>query len=72
MDKPQDKIHLSLRPYDKSLEDNLAMYDNMPYLRDATLCNEETIALISGNIVKGYRCNMRDYYKTTEKETVST
>lgn len=72
MDALQDKGSKPLRPYDKSLEDNLKMYDNMPYNRDANLCNYEAIALVSGNLIKGYRCNMRDPYILKSSQTTST
>lgn len=40
--------------YDKSLEDNMTMYDNQPYKKDPDLCNTNTVRLISGNVMKFY------------------
>lgn len=44
------------KPYDTSLEDNISMYDKLPYKRDEDLCNVSTLGLVSGNLVKFYRC----------------
>lgn len=55
----QDTAMYSQTPmklYDKTLEVNLTMYDNMPYKRDDSICNRSTVRLISGNIIKYYRC----------------
>lgn len=43
-----------LRPYDSSMEDNLTMYDDIPYERDTDLCNQKTITLHSPNMLKYY------------------
>lgn len=40
--------------YDKSLEDNMTMYDNQPYKRDYELCNTNNVRLVSGNVMKYY------------------
>lgn len=45
-------------PYDYTLEEKISMYDLMPYNRDNTLCNGDTLGLISGNIIKYYRCKL--------------
>lgn len=45
------------KPYDTSLEDNISMYDKLPYKRDEDLCNVSTLGLVSGNLVKFYRCS---------------
>lgn len=61
----QDMNPLILAPlmmYDKSLEENLTMYDEMPYIRDDSLCNRSTVRLVSGNIIKYYRYNLVDPY----------
>ena len=52
-DVRKDEIH---RPYDASLENNLSMYDKLPYKRDIDLCNASSIAMESGNLIKYYRC----------------
>lgn len=44
------------KPYDTTLEDNISMYDKLPYKRNEDLCNVSTLALNSGNLVKFYRC----------------
>lgn len=45
------------KPYDTTLEDNISMYDKLPYKRNEDLCNISTLGLNSGNLVKFYRCN---------------
>lgn len=45
-----------VRPYDDSVWDHLKMYDNAPYVWDVDLSNENVITLVSGNIIKSYRC----------------
>lgn len=47
-------------PYDTTLEHSFIMYDNMPYERDVSICNEEHLGLLGGNIIKYYRCNFLD------------
>lgn len=50
-------------PYDSTLEDTFPMYDNMPYIRDISICNQEYLGLLSGNIIKYYRCKFSDNMK---------
>ena len=40
--------------YDKSLEDNITMYDNQEYKKDSDLINQDQIRLVSGNVIKYY------------------
>lgn len=51
-----------LRPYDAAGEYNLTMYDHLPYDRDLSLCNSDAIMMESGNIIKYYRCAMKEPY----------
>lgn len=44
------------KPYDTTLEENISMYDKLPYKRNEDLCNLSTLGLNSGNLVKFYRC----------------
>lgn len=44
------------QPYDKTLEENMSMYDKLPYKRDEEMCNASTLCMTSGNLVKYYRC----------------
>lgn len=50
-------------PYDKSLEENISMYDKQAYICDVTLCNADTLGLVSGNVIKYYRCNIGEIKK---------
>lgn len=45
---------LTHQKYDKSLEDNITMYDNQEYKKDSDLITEDKIKLVSGNVVKYY------------------
>lgn len=58
----KDKL-FRFRHYDNSLENNLSMYDHMPYYRDENLCNQSTIALESGNVIKYYRVKLLDPFE---------
>lgn len=51
-----DSLNQLLKMYDATLEDNLTMYDKLPYNRDYDICGPGKIGLISGNLVKYYRC----------------
>ena len=42
--------------YDSSLEYNITMYDNLPYIRDDRFCGADKIAIYSGNVVKYFSC----------------
>lgn len=45
--------------FDSTFEiEQYSMYDNFPYVRNINLCSNENIKLISGNIIKGYRCKL--------------
>jgi uncharacterized protein (DUF1919 family) len=50
-------------PYDSSLEENMPMYDNLPYICDVTLCNRDTINMESGNIIKYYRYTIGEAFE---------
>ncbi|HCR41695.1 MAG TPA: hypothetical protein DIW41_12420 [Lachnospiraceae bacterium] len=52
-------------PYDDSLWDNRqwSMYDNQPYIFDKEICNNTPLKIVSGNIIKYYRCLMREPYE---------
>lgn len=53
-------IHsVAKQPYDKTLEENMSMYDKLPYKRDADMCNASTLCLNSGNLLKYYRCQQQ-------------
>lgn len=61
-----------LNPYDSALEDNLSMYDKLPYQRDSNLCNREALALVSGNVLKYYRCKTSEPYKVKTMDDIIT
>ncbi len=45
------------KKYDGSLDYGIEMYDNLPYKRNSDVCNEGSVALYSGHIIKYYLCN---------------
>ncbi len=45
------------KKYDGALEYGITMYDHLPYKRNSDVCNESTLALYSGHIIKYYLCN---------------
>lgn len=50
------KFPVTKQPYDTTLEENISLYDRLPYKRNEDLCNASTLALESGNLIKYYRC----------------
>ncbi|TAH73781.1 MAG: hypothetical protein EWM47_02290 [Anaerolineaceae bacterium] len=50
-----------LKPYDETMWDYFSLYDNMPYVWNAD--NEKRLTLESGNIIKGYRCQIKEPYE---------
>ncbi len=67
-----DRFSVVKRPYDKTLEYNISMYDKLPYKRDSERCNASTLALVSGNLVKYYYCkpNMEPKEVDTQDENL--
>lgn len=54
------KFPVTKQPYDATLEENMSMYDKLPYKRNEDVCNASTLTLESGNLVKYYRCTETD------------
>lgn len=50
-------------PYDASLEDFFKMYDEMPYVKDTSICTNDSIILYSGNIIKYFAYQLGDTKK---------
>lgn len=59
----------SLLPYEFTVSDNLDMYDHLTYTRDVNLCNDESITLESGNVIKRYRYNTSQAYGIDNSRT---
>lgn len=55
----------ALRPYDETMWDNNTLYDNMPY--EWSMDTGKVIALESGNVIKGYRCKIKEPYEIKHK-----
>lgn len=51
-----DKQFNPILPFDVTYGEFMDMYDNMTYHRDLSLCDETSIRLESGNILKYFRC----------------
>ena len=62
---------MKLRPFDLSMIEDTAMYDKLPYQRDAERCNIGSVALCSGNVVKYYRCNYGDVLELTDMDELA-
>lgn len=50
-------------PFDCTYGEHFMIYDNMTYVRDLDLCDEESIRMLSGNIFKYFTCNMMNACK---------
>lgn len=49
------------KPYDDNIWNRFTLYDNMPYVWDADSVRQ--LKLVSGNVIKGYRCRMKESYE---------
>ncbi|BCJ95619.1 hypothetical protein acsn021_31880 [Anaerocolumna cellulosilytica] len=49
-------------PYDTSLDNNISMYDKLPYQQDVSLYTPGTLFLTSGNVIKYYRCKVKEEF----------
>lgn len=47
-------------PYDDSAWEHYSMYDNMPYVWDPDLNAMNIFTIVTGNLIKSYRCVMKD------------
>lgn len=50
-----------LKPYDDIIYEQLSIYDSMPYEWDMN--SERCLTLVSGNVIKGYRCKINEPYE---------
>lgn len=50
-------------PYDDSLWDRNSMYDNLPFHWDPDLNVLKNFTLVSGNMIKSYRCLIKEPYE---------
>lgn len=50
-----------LKPYDETILDYFSLYDNMPY--EWNMDNDKTLRLVSGNLIKSYRCKIKEPYE---------
>jgi len=60
VNKKNDVIIAPLKPYDDSMWDHWSMYDNVPYIRDMDLRAENMLEKVSGNVIKSYRCLIKE------------
>ena len=49
-------------PYEHIMDGNFTMYDKAAYKRDVSLCGPDSIHLVSGNIIKFYRCKITNVF----------
>lgn len=60
-------VNISLRPYDDSMWDRYSMYDNIPYVWDSDLNVEKKFTRVSGNLIKSYRCKLKETFEIKHK-----
>ena len=63
MEPIMEKKNPPVKPYDDSMWDYQSMYDKMPYVRDSDLNVEQVFSRVSGNIIKSYRCQIKEPYE---------
>ncbi len=63
MDTRKEKKAAPVKAYDDSMWDRWSMYDKMPYIWDPDLNVEHIFTRISGNIIKSYRCQIKDPFE---------
>jgi hypothetical protein len=52
-----------VKPYDDSMWDQCKMYDSIPYVWDRDLYDTRHLSIESGNIIKSYRCLIKEPYE---------
>lgn len=52
-----------MKPYDETMWEHWAMYDNMPYIWDPDLNVDKIFKSFSGNIIKAYRIQVVEPYE---------
>ncbi len=57
-----------LAPYNDSMEDACQIYDNLIYTMDVDLCPKNEHRLVSGNVIKGFRCIVDNVYTVPLKQ----
>lgn len=48
--------------YDYSYSYRCDLYDKLPYIRTYERCNENTVCMFSGNVIKSYNIDMQDAF----------
>ncbi len=49
--------------YDDSMLETSSMYDNMPYQWNPDINIDRTLKMVTGNIIKAYRCKIDKPYE---------
>lgn len=63
MDTNSKAESIPVSPYDDSMWDHNSMYDKMPYIWDTDLNVDKKFTMITGNIIKSCRCQIKDTYE---------
>lgn len=50
-----------LKPYNESIWEQFSYYDELPYVWNSD--SEKHLRLVSGNMIKGYRCQIKGSYE---------
>ncbi len=67
MDAYELRKRRDLAPYDDSMLFISTIYDHLIYIMDVDLCPRDAHKLVSGNIIKGVRCNVSQVYSVPLK-----
>lgn len=57
-----------LAPYNESMQDISTIYDHLGYTMDINLCPREEHKLVSGNVIKGFRCIISNVFTIPLKQ----
>jgi hypothetical protein len=57
------KIELPMKQNNDSILEYSTMYDKMPYVKDPDLNIERIFTKVTGNIIKSYRCQIKEPYE---------
>lgn len=62
MDAYEIRRKKDLAPFNDNMSDVITIYDHLFYTMDIDLCPRDLQRLVSGNIIKGFRCIVTDTF----------
>jgi hypothetical protein len=63
VDIRKDKKTAPIKPFDDTIWEKWSIYDNAPYIQNVDMRSDNNFALVSGNIIKSYRCLIKEPYE---------